>query len=393
MAPERTSKNKRAGDTSVHKYSKAGKKIKPELTKEEKLQKKWKSLKDQVEGGFLENAYKTSKRILELDPENHSAIQTHIQILLSLDRYKDALSFILSQQQSSTSSQWQLEQAYALYKLGKVPDAAVIVDAIRADSMQLDEEAEYARAVDVLDAQVKYRLEQFDQAQVLYEDLLATLEAETPEQADLTANLEACNAHIDFIKSVPSRLAEMSSQHAENRIPSVDDLETTPIFPLIAAHPAYKTRTAAATTATAAAASTAEASTSSTTRPTGTAAVKSKAKSSKKSKAAAEKKGDTKKKFVKLPPSIASLPENQRPAPDPERWLPKRERKGYAEILAAKEREKEKKRLKARKKLEATLTQGAASSAGATEESSAKQTQSGAGGGGKSKNKKKKGGR
>lgn len=62
MAPERTSKNKRAGDTSVHKYSKAGKKIKPELTKEEKLQKKWKSLKDQVEGGFLENAYKTSKR-------------------------------------------------------------------------------------------------------------------------------------------------------------------------------------------------------------------------------------------------------------------------------------------------------------------------------------------
>lgn len=92
--------------------------------------------------------------VLELDPENHSAIQTHIQILLSLDRYKDALSFILSQQQSSTSSQWQLEQAYALYKLGKVPDAAVIVDAIRADSMQLDEEAEYARAVDVLDAQV-----------------------------------------------------------------------------------------------------------------------------------------------------------------------------------------------------------------------------------------------
>lgn len=98
--------------------------------------------------------------VLELDPENHAAIQTHIQILLSLDRYKDALSFILSQEQSkletspSSSSQWQLEQAYALYKLGKVPDAATIVEAIRADSMQLDEEADYARAVDVLDAQV-----------------------------------------------------------------------------------------------------------------------------------------------------------------------------------------------------------------------------------------------
>lgn len=99
--------------------------------------------------------------VLELDPENHAAVQTHIQILLSLDRYKDALSFILSRQQQSksetspsSSSLWQLEQAYALYKLGKVPDAATIVEVIRADSMQLDEEADYARAVDVLDAQV-----------------------------------------------------------------------------------------------------------------------------------------------------------------------------------------------------------------------------------------------
>lgn len=214
---------------------------------------------------------------------------------------------------------------------------------------------------------------------------------DTPEQADLTANLDACNAHIDFIKSIPSRLAEMSSQHAEKRIPSVDDLETTPIFPLIAAHPAYKTRSTAATATAAAQASTS----TSTSAPRSAAAPgKSKSRSSKKSKSSSssDKKGDVKKKFVKLPPSIASLPENQRPAPDPERWLPKRERKGYAEVLAAKEREKEKKRLKARKKLEATLTQGAAS--GAAEESSAKQTQSGGGGGGgKSKNKKKKGGR
>lgn len=64
MAPERSTKSKRAGasTSAVHKYSKVAKKVKPELSKEEKLQKKWRSLKDQVEGGFLENAYKTSKR-------------------------------------------------------------------------------------------------------------------------------------------------------------------------------------------------------------------------------------------------------------------------------------------------------------------------------------------
>lgn len=207
---------------------------------------------------------------------------------------------------------------------------------------------------------------------------------DTPEQADLTANLAACNQHIDFIKSIPSRLAEMSSQHAEHRIPSIDDLETTPIFPLIAAHPAYKTRSATA----------AQASTSSS-RPVTD--IKAKTKSSKKSKIAAEKKKQDdsiegkKEKFVKLPPSIAALPENQRPTPDPERWLPKRERKGYAEVLAAKEREKEKKRLKARKKLEATLTQGSASSGPAQDEGNSRQPQSGGSGGGKAKNNKKKG--
>jgi hypothetical protein len=55
-------KGKRVGDSSVNKYSKPSKKVKPELTKDEKLRKKWRSLKDQVLEGFLENAYKTSKR-------------------------------------------------------------------------------------------------------------------------------------------------------------------------------------------------------------------------------------------------------------------------------------------------------------------------------------------
>ena len=63
MAPERSAKNnKPAGDASVNQYRKASKKVKPELPKEEKLQKKWRSLKDQVDGGFLENAFKTSQR-------------------------------------------------------------------------------------------------------------------------------------------------------------------------------------------------------------------------------------------------------------------------------------------------------------------------------------------
>jgi hypothetical protein len=96
-----------------------------------------------------------------LDPESQAAQRTHIQILLSLDRYKDALAFITSHQgkdsddETSKNPEWHLEHAYALYKLGKVPEAATILETVRSESMQLDDEEEdYARSVDVLDAQI-----------------------------------------------------------------------------------------------------------------------------------------------------------------------------------------------------------------------------------------------
>jgi hypothetical protein len=95
-----------------------------------------------------------------LDPESQAAQRTHIQILLSLDRYKDALAFITFHQgkdsdDETSVNEWHLEHAYALYKLGKVPEAATILETVRSESMQLDDEEEdYARSVDVLDAQI-----------------------------------------------------------------------------------------------------------------------------------------------------------------------------------------------------------------------------------------------
>ena len=118
---------------------------------------------------------------------------------------------------------------------------------------------------------------------------------------------------------------------------SVDALEETPIAAILASHPKFKRKPAKR-----AVASDAAPSTENTSLPKK--AVKAKAK----------------KAPGKLPSAVAVLPPDQRPAPDPERWLPKRERRGYAEAMAVKEKEKEKRRLKARKKLEAVMTQGSA---------------------------------
>jgi len=138
-------------------------------------------------------------------------------------------------------------------------------------------------------------------------------------------------------------------------------LEATPVAPLVASHPSYKAR---ATTQIPVQASSTSAST--------------------------KKQSPKKPKQTKLPPRIAALPENQRPPVDPERWLPKRERKGFAAVLEARAKEKEKKRLKARKKLEASMTQGSATAANDDGGRAATPT---TGASGASKGKKKKGGR
>ena len=158
---------------------------------------------------------------------------------------------------------------------------------------------------------------------------------DTPEYADLSANLSACRAHLEFLDAIPSVLGDMTSSTTTHTVPSIEALESTPVAPLVAAHPSYKMR------------------------PSLTQPSKSIAKP-----AETKKTRTAKTKTANLPRSVAALPAEKRPIPDPERWLPKRERKGYAAVLAQREKEKEKKRLKARKKLEATMTQGSAEGSG-----------------------------
>jgi signal recognition particle subunit SRP72 len=177
---------------------------------------------------------------------------------------------------------------------------------------------------------------------------------DSPEHADLSTNLSAVNAQLDFISSVPSLLGDIQS--SSKPLPSIEHLENTPVAPLVSSHRAYRARVTNAVAPTAEPSASTSASTS----------APSTAAKGKRAKKQPKKDAPAKTKKVKLPPSIAALPEDKRPAPDPERWLPKRERSGFAEQMAQKQKEKEKQRLKARKKMEAALTQGAAADEGAT---------------------------
>jgi hypothetical protein len=76
------------------------------------------------------------------------AQRTYIQLLLNLDRYKEALAWIT--EDAERLEKWNIEQCYALYKLGREREADEVLQKSRDSAM--DEET--TRTLDVLDAQI-----------------------------------------------------------------------------------------------------------------------------------------------------------------------------------------------------------------------------------------------
>ena len=124
-----------------------------------------------------------------------------------------------------------------------------------------------------------------------------TQRQDSPEYADLQTNLQAAQAHLDFLSSIPTKLSE-----ASDSLPPFEVLESTPVSTLIAADPALRSRPKQLST-----------------QPTVTL---------------------TTSKPSKLPKAIAALPESERPAPDPDRWQRKKRKVNKREERIKLQREK-----------------------------------------------------
>lgn len=179
------------------------------------------------------------------------------------------------------------------------------------------------------DGEQLYRMEQYAESRDAFEELLATADSvssssmfstgipanhhlilsskDSPELLDLQTNLDACNTHLDFLSSVSSLVASSST------LPSIETLESTPIGFLIHSHAEYQ--------------------------PSPRVLFKSRATPQQSLKS------------VKVP---KKLPKNYDPTKvlDPDRWIPKRERPGFAEeIVRKREMERGRKKGKEREKL------------------------------------------
>ncbi|KIM26933.1 hypothetical protein M408DRAFT_330302 [Serendipita vermifera MAFF 305830] len=166
------------------KYAKAA--PKPALTKEQKQKKYFSSLCDQIEGDHLENALKTTNKLLALDPEDPDALQAKLFLLLKTSKYQEALDIT-----DKTPETFRFERAYALYRMQREKDAEDLLK--DADSQD--------RAVLFLQAQISYRLGDYAVALETYNTLLSTSNPALEEYSDIQTNIAATDTNLNFLQT------------------------------------------------------------------------------------------------------------------------------------------------------------------------------------------------
>lgn len=127
---------------------------------------------------------------LKADKNDHEAEHTKVVALLKLDRFDDALR-VISGGGIKLQAVCILEQAYALYKTGKLTEASDVLETRGLEKRSLQHVA----------AQVAYRAEKFHNAENIYRHLLDTQPED--EESDLKINISAAVAQSQWT-GIPS---------------------------------------------------------------------------------------------------------------------------------------------------------------------------------------------
>lgn len=137
-------------------------------------------------------------------PDHLTAQHTKVVALLRLERYDDALR-VIADSGDALASRCLLENGYALYKTGALEDAFALLSGADVESKEhTSQDSKKERARRHIAAQVAYRLEKFDEASALYENLLGGDDDDeeeddnADEETDLKINLLAAQAQLEW---------------------------------------------------------------------------------------------------------------------------------------------------------------------------------------------------
>ncbi|CAM1510269.1 Fc.00g006040.m01.CDS01 [Cosmosporella sp. VM-42] len=133
-----------------------------------------------------EEILRAANAALKANKTDFASRHTRVVALLKLDRYDDALRAI-AEGGTKLGAICGLENAYALYKTGKLDEATALLQATGLSK----------RGFTHVAAQVAYRAERFDESLTIYRRLLDTDE-NANEENDLHINLRAASAQAEW---------------------------------------------------------------------------------------------------------------------------------------------------------------------------------------------------
>ncbi|KAJ4856411.1 putative TPR-like repeat domain-containing protein [Trichoderma breve] len=139
---------------------------------------------------------------IKADKSDYAAQHTKVVALLKLDRFDDALR-VISGGGIKLQATCILEQAYALYKTGKLEEASKLIETAGLEKRSLRHVA----------AQVAYRAEKSHEAEAIYRNLLDTDAA--GEESDLRINITASVAQSQW-QGLSSSSPESASDSLES---------------------------------------------------------------------------------------------------------------------------------------------------------------------------------
>ncbi|KAK1240614.1 hypothetical protein MKX07_004642 [Trichoderma sp. CBMAI-0711] len=145
-----------------------------------------------------EQILEAANAAIKADKSDFTAQHTKVVALLKLDRFDDALR-VISGGGIKLQAKCVLEQAYALYKTGKLTEASDLIESAGLEKRGLRHVA----------AQVAYRAEKSHEVEAIYRNMLDTDAA--GEESDLRINISAATAQSEW-EGTPSASPAMSPE-------------------------------------------------------------------------------------------------------------------------------------------------------------------------------------
>ncbi|TKA71863.1 hypothetical protein B0A49_03582 [Cryomyces minteri] len=133
-----------------------------------------------------EEVLKAANAALKKSKSDLEAQHVKVVALLKLDRFDDALG-VLEEGGQRLKERAQLEHAYALYKAGNPAEAVEIVGTV-----------DRSRGILHVEAQARYRSEDFERAAITYRQLMDQTAEARSEESDLRINSGAADAQLEW---------------------------------------------------------------------------------------------------------------------------------------------------------------------------------------------------